>query len=179
MQRSGGVAAIVCDITENTVREGLWCDGCLVIAGGYFGRVAEMFRLRACPRVQLHYTHTLYCLQNFFGFRSQFQKNPHAHKNKIGASTPASKNPRPLPLKQGTIWTWGFPAEEPKKCQAPKKLVQPLPAPELRGEKNKDMRLCLTIALTLFKSLWNYFPGCKGISDEGGAKDFSESIAGV
>ena len=33
MERSGGVAAIVCDATENIVRQGL-CDGCLAIGGG-------------------------------------------------------------------------------------------------------------------------------------------------
>ena len=40
MERSGGAAAIVCDTTENTVRQG-YCYTCLVIGGGYFGRVAK------------------------------------------------------------------------------------------------------------------------------------------
>ena len=33
MERSGGVAAIVCDATENTVRQG-YCYTCLAIGGG-------------------------------------------------------------------------------------------------------------------------------------------------
>ena len=38
-ERSGGVAAIVCDTTGNTVRQG-YCYTCLAI-GGYFGRVIQ------------------------------------------------------------------------------------------------------------------------------------------
>ena len=43
MQKSGWVAAIACDTTENTVRQGS-CDGCLAIGGPggvYFGRVTK------------------------------------------------------------------------------------------------------------------------------------------
>ena len=40
-ERSVGVAAIVCDTTGNTVRQG-YCYTCLAIAGGgYFGRVTK------------------------------------------------------------------------------------------------------------------------------------------
>ena len=39
LERSGGVAAIVCDTTGNTVRQG-YCYTCLAI-GGYFGRVTK------------------------------------------------------------------------------------------------------------------------------------------
>ena len=35
MDRSGGVAAIVCDTTGNTVRQG-YCYTCLAIGGGVF-----------------------------------------------------------------------------------------------------------------------------------------------
>ena len=42
------------------------------------------------------------------------RKNPHAHKNKLGTSTPPFKKPRP-PLKGGTLWAWGvFQQKEPK-----------------------------------------------------------------
>ena len=58
-----------------------------------------------------------------------FRKIPHAHKNKIGTSTPPSKKPRTPPLKGGILWAWGFsPAERTQKCQAPIKLAQPFPA---------------------------------------------------
>ena len=39
MDRSGGIAAIVCDNTGNTVRQG-YCYTCLGI-GGYFGQVTK------------------------------------------------------------------------------------------------------------------------------------------
>ena len=39
---SGGAAAIVCDTTGNTVREG-YCYTCLAIGGGYFGRVTKSY----------------------------------------------------------------------------------------------------------------------------------------
>ena len=38
-ERSGGVAAIVCDTTENTVQQG-FCETCHAI-GGYLGRVTK------------------------------------------------------------------------------------------------------------------------------------------
>ena len=40
MERSGGVAAIVCDATENTVRHGS-CDGCLANVGQVTRRFPE------------------------------------------------------------------------------------------------------------------------------------------
>ena len=72
------------------------------------------------------------------------RKKPHAHKNRIGTSTPPfqkKKNTTP-PLKRGILWAKGFPAERTKKCQAPIKLAQPFPAPELRAEI-MDMRIFL------------------------------------
>ena len=56
------------------------------------------------------------------------QKNPHAHKNKIGTSTPPSKKTTTPPVKGGR---GGFPAERTQKCQAPIKLKR---APESRAE---------------------------------------------
>ena len=41
MERNGGVAAIVCDTTENTVRQGS-CDRCLAIGGGYGNSVGSL-----------------------------------------------------------------------------------------------------------------------------------------
>ena len=40
-----------------------------------------------------------------------FQKNPRAHKNKIGTSPPPKTQNTPPPLKGGILWTWLFPAE--------------------------------------------------------------------
>ena len=41
---------------------------------------------------------------------SKYQKNPLAHKNKIGTSPPPKKKPKipPPPLKRGILWTWLF-----------------------------------------------------------------------
>ena len=48
------------------------------------------------------------------------RKNPHAHKNKIGTSTPPSKKAQNPPPKGGILWAWGFPpAERTQKCQVP------------------------------------------------------------
>ena len=46
-----------------------------------------------------------------FLLRSLFQKNPRAHKNKIGTSPPPQKPKKPKilpPLKRGILWTWLF-----------------------------------------------------------------------
>ena len=59
------------------------------------------------------------------------QKNPRAHKNKIGTPLPPKK-PKDPPLKRGMLWIWDFPAERTHFCQAPIKLARPFPAPELR-----------------------------------------------
>ena len=39
-ERSGGVAAIVCDTTGNAVRQGYYYT-CLAVGGGHFGRVTK------------------------------------------------------------------------------------------------------------------------------------------
>ena len=58
------------------------------------------------------------------------QKNPRAHKNKIG--TPPPPNPKSPPLKWGILWTQVFLQKE-RIFQAPIKLAQPFfPGPELR-----------------------------------------------
>ena len=60
------------------------------------------------------------------------QKNPRAHKNKIGTSPPPPQTQNP-PLKRGILWKkCVFPAERAHFFQASIKLAQPFPAPELR-----------------------------------------------
>ena len=66
--------------------------------------------------------------------RSGGAQDPHAHKNKIGTSTPPSKKPQQPPLKGGMLWALGFSSRKNKKCQAPIKSARPFPAPELRAE---------------------------------------------
>ena len=64
-----------------------------------------------------------------------YRKNPHAHKHKIGISTPPSKKKTNHPPKRGILWAWGFTSRKNQKCQAPIKSAQPFPALELRVEK--------------------------------------------
>ena len=61
------------------------------------------------------------------------QKNPRAHNNKIGTSPllPQTQNTPPA-LKREFYGHGGFPAERTQKFEAPIKLAQPFPAPELR-----------------------------------------------
>ena len=71
-----------------------------------------------------------------------YQKNPRDHENKTG--TPPPKYPPPL--KTGILWAWVFPAKNAF-CQAPIKLAQPLPAPELLAKYFTDMRIFLKLQL--------------------------------
>ena len=60
--------------------------------------------------------------------RSDSQKNPRAHKNKIGTPPPKKTQNTP-PLKGGILWTWGFACRKNAFFQAPVKLAHPFPAP--------------------------------------------------
>ena len=62
-----------------------------------------------------------------------YQKNPRAHKNKIG--TPPLQNPKSPPSKE-FYGHEGFPPEKKnQKSQAPIQLTQPFPAcPRIAGE---------------------------------------------
>ena len=65
--------------------------------------------------------------------RSKLQKNPRAHKNKIGTSPPPPPNPKyPPPPKTRNFMDMVFPAEWTHFFQASIKLAHPFPAPELR-----------------------------------------------
>ena len=81
------------------------------------------------------------CLQLFFAspheavfllsaVLAQNRKNPHAHKNQIGTSTPPpSKKTQNPPLKGGISWAWGFSCRKNQKMPgAHIKLAQPFPA---------------------------------------------------
>ena len=66
------------------------------------------------------------------------QKNPRAHKNKIGTSAPLQKNP----AENEEFYGHGvYQQKEQKMPDAHKIVEQPFPAPELRAEKLRDMRL--------------------------------------
>ena len=78
-------------------------------------------------------------------------RNPHAHKNSIGTSTPPlPKNPRPPPQKNEEFYGHGnFPAERTKRCQAPTKLAQP--RPQNYGRKNCGREVFLVLKCFLGK----------------------------
>ena len=57
-------------------------------------------------------------------------ENPHAHKNRIGTSTPPLSQKTHHPPKGGIYGHGG----KNQKCQAPIKSARPFPAPELRAE---------------------------------------------
>ena len=64
-------------------------------------------------------------------FSSFLQKNPRAHKNKIGIPPPPPQNPPP---KKGNFTDMVFPAERTHFFQVSIKLAHPFPAPELRTQ---------------------------------------------
>ena len=61
---------------------------------------------------------------------------------------PPNPKPPPPPPKRGILWAWVFPAERPHFFQAPRKLAQPCPAPELRAKKFTDTWIFLRIGRT-------------------------------
>ena len=91
------------------------------------------------------------------------QKNPRAHKNKIGPPPPPPPNPKyPPPLKRVILWTRVFPCRKSAFFQASIKLTHPFPAPELR-KIFTDTRIFLITkhvgsgfgGRQLYKVIWN------------------------
>ena len=64
---------------------------------------------------------------------NKVQKNPRAHKNKIGTPPPPPKKK----TKKGEFYGHGFSCRKNAFFQVSIKLAHPFPAPELRQEKNK------------------------------------------
>ena len=95
-----GIAAIVCDTTENAVRQGS-CNRCLAMGSGYFGRVIEQDLRVNGKRPETAKT----------------GKNPHGHKwgkmvpkvGNFGAPTPGfCQISSTAKLRIWTLRTWGF-----------------------------------------------------------------------
>ena len=75
------------------------------------------------------------------------QKNPRAHKNKIGTSTPSpSKKAQNPPSEENVMGVGGFPAERTKHSQAPIKIGAAISGPRIAGGKIMDMRIFLNKA---------------------------------
>ena len=70
------------------------------------------------------------------------QKNPRAHKNKTGTPPPNPKYPPPPKTRNFMDMKVFFSAERTQKFQAPIKLAQPFPAPELRTRILRTRGFC-------------------------------------
>ena len=70
-------------------------------------------------------------------------KNLHAHKNKIGTSTPPLvRNPNtPLPLKGGTLWAWGLSSRKNQKMPGAHKIGAAVSGPRIAGGNFMDITL--------------------------------------
>ena len=72
------------------------------------------------------------------------RKNPHAHKNKIGTSTPPSwKKPRTPPLKGGILWAWGFSSRKNPKMPGAHKIGAAISGPRITDGNFMDATLFL------------------------------------
>ena len=68
------------------------------------------------------------------------RKNPHAHKNKIGTSTPPSKKKtqNPPPSKGGILWAWGFSSRKNQKMPGAHKIGAAISGPRITGGNFMD-----------------------------------------
>ena len=76
------------------------------------------------------------CFLIFFG------KNPHAHKNRIGTSTPPSKKAK-NPPKGGILWAWGFSSRKNQKMPGAHKIGAAISGPRIAGANFMDITLFL------------------------------------
>ena len=76
-------------------------------------------------------------------FGGKGQKNPRAHKNKIGSPPPPPKNPKyPPPLKRGILWTWFFLQKE-RIFPGVHKIDAPISGPRIADKNFTDTRIFL------------------------------------
>ena len=81
------------------------------------------------------------------------RKNPHAHKNKIGTSTPPSKKAQKPPLKGGILWAWGFSSRKNQKMPGAHKIGAAISGPRITGGNFVDITLFLNSGGS--KTLWH------------------------
>ena len=85
---------------------------------------------------------------------AKIQKNPRAHKNKIGTPPPPN-----TPPKKGEFYGHGFPAERTHFFQVSIKLAHPFPAPELRTRILRTRGFSWKISVKCVMSLLNLILG--------------------
>ena len=71
-----------------------------------------------------------------------FQKNPRAHKNKIGTPPPKPKIP---PLKQGILWTWRFSCRRNTEILGAHKIGAAISGPRIADKNFTDTSIFQTI----------------------------------
>ena len=71
------------------------------------------------------------------------QKNPRAHKNKIGTSTPPSQKAQNPPLKGGILWARGFSSRKNQRIPGAHKTGAAISGPRITGGKLTDTRIFL------------------------------------
>ena len=107
------------------VRAGMGAGGCGCAWRGWVGH--------ACVRASVRQLLDL------------FQKNPRAHKNKIGTPPPPPKTQNtPPPLKRGILWTWVFLQKE-RMFPGVHKIHAPISGPRIADKNFTDTRIFLTL----------------------------------
>ena len=100
------------------------------------------------PRFRILYP--CFFRQNFAFLSPQFQKNPRAHKNKIG-TPPTPKTPPPQ--KRGILRTWFFLQKE-RIFPGVHKIGAPISGPRIADTNFTDTRIFLKIAFVTTKKAW-------------------------
>ena len=88
-----------------------------------------------------------YIVFNLFIFSNpwrKFQKNPRAHKNKIGTSLP-SPQPKMPPLKRRILWTWRFSSRKNASFPGAHQIGAAISGPRIADTNFTDTRIFLKI----------------------------------
>ena len=73
------------------------------------------------------------------------RKNPRAHKNKIGTSTPPFQKTHDPPLKGGILWAGGFSSRKNQKMPGAHKIGAAMSGPRIAGGNFMDITLFLRV----------------------------------
>ena len=71
------------------------------------------------------------------------QKNPRAHKNKIGLPPPPPNLKYPPPPKRGTLWTWRFSCRKNAEILGVHKIGAAISGPRIADKNFMDTRIFL------------------------------------
>ena len=74
---------------------------------------------------------------------TKIQKNPRAHKNKIGTPPPLQTQNTPPPLKRGILWTWRFSCRKNAEIRGAHKIGTAISGPRIADKTFTDTRIFL------------------------------------